>query len=255
MFVSLRLFYTQKTNVHWYSAEGFQRVLVAFFFKRTASVKQGKVFSQLCFLLILDMLSRTYSSSHATNRNGCSKDNSEAFLGLWDLSSVTDVAQFWRLLLIPHRGALLLGYKFRQTSGHKVLPKSTGTERGSSGETWWSGKGERWSRSFQGGCGGWRGENRGPWHRSPLFGEAADWFPAWQLGLVLHPPGQTSAGWGMKRGAFSARLSFLHEFCRMHTTYQLSDTWKKHRRKRGSLLSPSFPQKERIGFGEGSSLC
>lgn len=227
------------------------------FFKRTASVKQGKVFSQLCFLLILDMLSRTYFSSHATNRSGCSKDKSEAFLGLWDLSSVTDVAQFWRLLLILHRGALLLGYKFSQTSGHKVLPKSVRTERGSSGETWRSGKGERWSRSFQRGCRSWRGENRWPWHCSPLFGKAAAWFPAWQLADGSgSAPTRANLSWlGMKRGAFAARLPFLHEFCWMRTTYQLSDMRKKHRRKRGSLLSPSSPQKERIGFGEGSSLC
>lgn len=62
------------------------------FFLRTTFVKQGNVFSQLYFFFIMDMLSRTYFSSHAINTNGFSENKSEAILGLWDLSGVTDVA-------------------------------------------------------------------------------------------------------------------------------------------------------------------
>lgn len=52
----------------------------------SAFVKQGNVFSQLSFFLILGMLPSTYFSSHAIHTNGCSKSKSEALSGLRDLS-------------------------------------------------------------------------------------------------------------------------------------------------------------------------
>lgn len=87
------------------------------------------------------MLPRTFFSSHVINTNGFSKNKSEAFWGLWDLSRVTDVGQFWRLLLILHTDALLLGYKFSQTSGDKVLSKSIRAESAPQGRTYKAAKG------------------------------------------------------------------------------------------------------------------
>lgn len=87
--------------------------------------------------------------SHAIDTNRFSKCMAVAFLGQWDLSSVTDVAQVGRWLFILHRDALLLGYKFSQTSADKLLSKSIKTERASSENSLQSGKGEQWQLSLQ----------------------------------------------------------------------------------------------------------
>lgn len=130
MFVSLCLFYTQKTHGDRYSAEGFKKALVHFF-KITEFVKQVNVYSQLYCLSILDMWPRSYFFSHTINTNGFSKNKLEAFLGLWDLSSMTylhfgdyfyfciEMLCFWVI-----NSARLLGIKYYQKSlGLRVDPQ------------------------------------------------------------------------------------------------------------------------------------
>lgn len=208
------------------------------------------------------MLSRTHFSSYAISTNGFSENNSEAFLGLWDPSSVTHVAQFWRLLLILGADVCHLGYKFSHTSGDKVLSKSTESESGSSGKNLQGSKGDQWLQSLHQGCSGWcrvycRPAGLGTaWHSSEK--KQTDSQPdSWLLGLVLHPQGQTSSGKAWKLELCLPDCSFFTSSleCVPCTGFL---TWgkKKPRRMKGSLISSLslIPLMELITYGEDSSF-
>lgn len=101
-----------------------------------------------------------------------------------------DIPPFWRLFLVLHRDALLLGYKFSQTSRDKVLSKIIRTESGSSGKSLPRGPEQQtFHKGFS-----VRPVGLGTAHCSSAKTQIDSQPDSWLMGLVLHPQRQTSSG-------------------------------------------------------------